>query len=555
MLIASSVVTAMSDAKLGELALAILLLIAGAHVLGHVASGLRQPKMIGEILAGVLLGPSVLGHFAPGLSAGIFGTGPTDPRAAGVAFLYSLGLLLLMFVSGSAVRHVLSGENRRPTLILFAVGTSAPFIATLLLTRLLPLERFMGTANSRSALVLIIAAVVAVTSIPIITKIFSDLGILHTRFASLMLGSAVMEDIALWGIAAVATAIASSASSSGQLTHTIVNHVLWNTGFVMVTLAFMPRVLRWLGHAPWNVLAQRSQVTWVMSVLFAYVAFGGAHGVNLAFAAFLAGYGVVGGMKSTERHTLRLSLDSVSLLSAGVFVPIYFAVIGFKLDFSKTFSPAMLATFLIGSSLIKMLCLTAAGRLAGFTGLPLLNLAVTSNARGGPGIVLAGIAYDAHIINASFFTTLVLTAVLTSQFCGWWLERQLRSGRSLLGDSDEAEAAWSAEETAALNGEHALELDIREPVEPTATASPSRGGTAGSVATLSKVAELSWTLSDLASAASETRIEATMRPFPGIRSVVVSVPGRWMWFRFQPENTDLSAVRQALADAGHPVQT
>ncbi|HVW31552.1 MAG TPA: cation:proton antiporter [Acidimicrobiia bacterium] len=445
MLIAASTVTSISDPVMGQMVLALLLLVASAHLLGQLASRIRQPKIIGEILAGILLGPSILGHFAPGLSHQIFGGGGTDPKGVVLGFLYNLGLLLLMFVSGAAVRHVMGGENRKPTIILFAIGTTTPFVVALALAGFMPLGRMMGTAGSRSALMLIMAAAVAVTSIPVITKIFSDLGILHTRFASLMLGSAVMEDIALWGIAAISTAIASASASEGRLGHVIAVHILWNTGYVLVAMTVMPRVLRWLGRARWNVLAQRSQIAWVMTVLFGYTAFAAAHSVNLAFAAFLAGYGIVSGFRSTERNHYRLSLDSITSVSTGVFIPVYFAIIGFKLDFTKTFSPLMLAVFLLASSVVHMLCLSVAARTAGFRRKAIFNLAVTSNARGGPGIVLAGVAFDAHIINASFFTTLVLTAVITSQFCGWWLERELRAGRPLLGDGEEIEQPWTDE--------------------------------------------------------------------------------------------------------------
>jgi Kef-type K+ transport system membrane component KefB len=85
-------------------------------------------------------------------------------------------------------------------------------------------------------------------------------------------------------------------------------------------------------------------------------------------------------------------------------------------------------------------------RLAGFRGLDLLNLSVATNARGGPGIVLASVAYDAGIINAAFYTTLVLMAVLTSQAAGAWLEYVLRKGWPLLSGSDVEEPATVVEE-------------------------------------------------------------------------------------------------------------
>ena len=110
----------------------------------------------------------------------------------------------------------------------------------------------------------------------------------------------------------------------------------------------------------------------------------------------------------------------------------YFAIVGLKLDLVRGFSLGMLAAFLIGSCAIKILSVSLAGRFAGFRGLDLLNLAITTNARGGPGIVLASVAFDAAIISPKFYTTLILAAVLTSQLAGAWLDYVLRRGWPLL---------------------------------------------------------------------------------------------------------------------------
>jgi Kef-type K+ transport system membrane component KefB len=88
---------------------------------------------------------------------------------------------------------------------------------------------------------------------------------------------------------------------------------------------------------------------------------------------------------------------------------------------------------------VVLLSVGLAARLAGFRGLDIVNLAMTCNARGGPGIVLASVALDAGIISASFFTTLVVTAVLTSQACGVWLDFVLRKGWPLLASEGRVE--------------------------------------------------------------------------------------------------------------------
>jgi len=92
----------------------------------------------------------------------------------------------------------------------------------------------------------------------------------------------------------------------------------------------------------------------------------------------------------------------------------------------------MITAFLLGSCIVKILSVSLAGRFAGFRGLDLFNLAITTNARGGPGIALASMAFDAGIISPKFYTTLVLAAVLTSQAARAWLDHVLRKGWPLL---------------------------------------------------------------------------------------------------------------------------
>jgi Kef-type K+ transport system membrane component KefB len=431
----------MSTETLGSLTFALLLMVAGANVLGQLAAWLHQPKVVGEILAGILLGPSLLGLMAPDAASHIFGDGGKDPPTVVLDFLYHLGLLLLMFVSGTSVRNVLGRENRKPTAWILGLGTPLPFFLALLVAPMLPLEAFMGAAGSEPAAVLVFAIAASVTSIPVITKIFYDLGILHTRFASLMLGAAVLEDIALWGVLALATAIASAtvAAAGGALAGTVTVHVVANGLYVLLAMTVLPPLLRRTSRARWNDLATEAPVAWVVVVFLGYVSVAAALDVTLAFAAFLAGFGIVGGLRSTEHERFRAPIEAISHVSGAVFIPIYFALVGYQLDFTEGFSPLMLIAFLLGSSVVVLLSIGLAARLAGFRRLDIVNLAVTCNARGGPGIVLASVAFDAGIISAPFFTTLVLTAVLTSQACGTWLDFVLRKGWPLLASEGPVE--------------------------------------------------------------------------------------------------------------------
>lgn len=431
----------MSNAEFGLITLQLSLLLAAAHLLGLLFTRMKQPRVIGEILAGVLLGPSLLEHVAPRIGAAIFpqmAQGQASASQVVLGFIYNLGLLLLMFVSGAETKGLFQKDDRRQIAWLTCVGTVVPFVIALVASPWLPLDKLLGEAQSRTSLVLIVGIAVAVTSIPVISKIFFDLGILRTRFARLVLGVAVLEDVALWAVLAIATALAASGAIP-QLK--IMAHVAATIVYLAIGLFAAPALMKRMSGSRWNALATASPVGYAVIVLLAYSAIADAMNVSLVFAAFLAGFAL-----SADSERMTAAIEPIKSFSFAVFVPIYFAVVGYRLDLSKHFSFAMLAIFMGAACVLKLLAAGSGARLAGFGWLSSVNLAVATNARGGPGIVLASVAYDAHIINATFFTTLVLVAVFTSQAAGWWLGYVLRKGWPLVEESGNVVAIPAAGE-------------------------------------------------------------------------------------------------------------
>lgn len=414
----------MSNSDLTSILLTLLLLVALAQLLGHLFSKLRQPKVVGEILAGIVLGPALLGRF-PSI-AGLIHTAKHSGNV--LDFVYWLGLLLLMFLSGAETRQLFTREERREVGWLTIVGTGLPFALGLLFGPWLIRPSLAGPNGSRISLIIVLAVGVAVTSVPVVSKIFADLKILHTRFARLVLGVAVLEDIVLWLALAVATAVAGKAALNPRA---MSYHLVATVAFFILGLTIVPRAIKRINKSRFNVLAQQSPVAYAIAVLLAYCVIAGSLGVSLVFAAFLAGFAVV----HKKRRLFADALDAIGKVSFAFFIPVYFAIVGLKLDLVHGFSLGMLAAFLVGSCVVKIISVAVAGRLAGFRGLDLMNLAITTNARGGPGIVLASVAFEAGIISATFYTTLVLAAVLTSQVAGTWLEHVLRRGWPLLTPS------------------------------------------------------------------------------------------------------------------------
>jgi Kef-type K+ transport system membrane component KefB len=428
-----------STSSLNSVLFVLLLLIGLAQLLGALFVKMRQPKVIGEILAGVVLGPALLGRF-DAVSAL---TQAALHKSDVLEFIYWLGLLLLMFLSGAETQQLFTRDERREVGWLTVVGTGLPFALGLVFAPALIRPSLEGPNGNRLSMIIILAVGVAVTSVPVVSKIFSDLKILHTRFARLVLGVAVLEDIVLWLALAMATAAAGKQALDPRR---MTLHLGVTLAFFAMGLTVVPRIVKRINKAKLNILARSSPVGYAIAVLLAYCAVAGALDVSLVFAAFLAGFAVV----HKKRRLFAEALDSIGKVAFAVFVPVYFAIVGLKLDLVKGVSWGMIAVFIAGTCAVKIASVSLAGRIAGFRGLDLLNLAITTNARGGPGIVLASVAFDAGIISSQFYTTLVVAAVVTSQIAGAWLDFVLRKGWPLLSPMEMGRTVEGPEDTPSI---------------------------------------------------------------------------------------------------------
>ena len=428
----------MSNSDLTSILFLLLLLVGLAQLLGSLFVKLRQPRVVGEILAGIVLGPALIGRLP--LTSGLMTA--TAHQANILNFVYWLGLLLLMFLSGAETRQIFSREERREVGWLAIVGTGIPFVLALIFGPRLITPALAGPNGNKISLIIVLAVGVAVTSVPVVAKIFADLKILHTRFARLVLGVAVLEDIVLWLALAVATALAGKTVLDPRA---MSYHLIATIAFFVLGLTILPRIVKRINKSRFNVFAKQSPVGYALAILLGYCVLAGALDISVVFAAFLAGFAVI----HKKRRLFAESLDAIGKVSFAFFIPAYFAIVGLKLDLIRGFSLWMLAAFLLGSCAVKILSVSLAGRFAGFRGLDVLNLAITTNARGGPGIVLASVAFDAGIISPKFYTTLVLAAVLTSQMAGAWLDYVLRRGWPLLTPATPVEADIVSSEEAA----------------------------------------------------------------------------------------------------------
>jgi len=423
--------------ELARLLLAITALLVAAHAVGYLAHRFGQPRVIGEIVGGLLLGPTVLGAIAPGLHDQVFPASGPVPLVLDA--MYQLGLLLLMFSAGSEIRSSFQADERRTVAAVTVTGMVVPFLVGLGFVTLLPEGAHVGTAGDRTAFVLVFALAIAVTSIPVISRIMFDLGILETAFARIVLAVAVLEDVAIYVLLAIALGLVAGGSGEGVGLPALLGlepgsaasigfHVAATLAFLGVALWVGPPIYRSMLRFRFNVVKRGSAIAFQIVFMLAVTMVAVALDVVPLLGAFVAGIVVSSAEATTGAEAARETIRSFSF---AFFIPLYFAIVGLRLDLLDGFEPVFFLLFLLVACVAKYASVWIGARWAGESRSGAHNLGVALNARGGPGIVLASVAFDAGIVDGGFYAVLVMLAIVTSLVAGSWLGRVVRTGAPL----------------------------------------------------------------------------------------------------------------------------
>jgi Kef-type K+ transport system membrane component KefB len=413
----------LSNLELTSFFIALVLLLLAAHLMGFIFYELKLPRVIGEILGGLILGPTVLGHFSPDSMNQIFVGSSSEGKL--LALASNLGLILLMLVSGFEIQRSFSREDRKIATAFLVGATLVPFIIGVATPSLVNLSAYAGPKSNGLTLAIIVGIGISVTSIPVISKIFIDLKIIDTRFAKIVLAIATVEDVIQFAMLAVATGLS---ESTNLALDTIGTTVLVTVLFLAFCLIVLPRIILSTYHSRFSVLINTHPSRYALFLCFSLVAIASLVNVNIIFGAFLAGVA----MASLPRDAFAKAKSQIKSISFATFTPVYFAMVGLKLDLIHQFNPTIFLGFLLFSTILKGLGAMVVGRLMKQGWLSSTNFAVALNARGGPGIVLATVTFDLGLISEEFFVALVLTAIVTSLVAGGWLRYVIRRGLVLL---------------------------------------------------------------------------------------------------------------------------
>jgi len=384
---------------------------------------LRQPSVLGEILAGILLGPTVLGALAPEWSAALFPEQGAFPVA--LEGVTSLAIALFLLVAGMEVDLSTVWRQGRAALTIGLMGMIVPFVLGFGAAWGDPDLLGAATGTPPFVFALFLATALSISALPVISKILMDLNLFRSDIGMIIIAAAIMNDLLGWIIfALVLSLMGGGATANGMGIGTTVVLLLAFTAFVLTAG-------RWILNRllPW-IQANTSWPAGVLGLALAGALFSAAFtewiGVHAIFGAFL--FGVAIGDSPHLRERTRATLER---FIAFIFAPLFFATIGLRVDFAAHFDAGLVLLVLVLATAGKVLGCRLGARWSGLRPRETWAIGLGLNARGAMEIILGLLALEAGVIRERMFVALVIMALVTSMASGSAIQAILKPKRSV----------------------------------------------------------------------------------------------------------------------------
>ena len=375
----------------------LVVIVSATRLVGWMAARLGQPRVVGEIAAGLLLGPSLLGRLAPGLSAWLFPSA-TLPVLLAVSHL---GLLFFMFLVGLHLDLGMLRASGRTALVTSPVSIVVPLALGMAVAGAIQ-PRFAPEV-SPVAFALFMGLALSVTAFPVLARILEERGLARTRIGVVAIACAAVDDVAAWSLLAGVTAYVRAAAAGGSFTRT----VLLLAAFTAAALLLLPPVLRRLvTHSPAALLAV------AVVCLLVCAAATEAIGVHGLFGAFLAGIAMP--RRDDLRRGLEVSLEAVTSV---VLLPLFFASTGLRLDvawLSGTAAWTAFALIMLAAVGGKLGGSMVAARASGMPWREAAGLGILLNTRGLVELVILGAGLELGVLTPAVYSMMVLMALVTT---------------------------------------------------------------------------------------------------------------------------------------------
>jgi Kef-type K+ transport system membrane component KefB/nucleotide-binding universal stress UspA family protein len=380
------------------------LLFVVARILADIMKRLGQATVIGELLAGLVLGPSLLGHFAPAIYRLMF---PPDPLADHLLeALAWIGVIMLLLYTGLETDLGVLRSVGRASIAISWLGIIVPLLTGFVLGWEIPTS-YLAKPNDRLIFSLFIAVAMSISAVPVIAKILIDLDLMRRDLGLIILAAGILDDTIGWLMLSIVAGLAAHGTIDLKSLGSIAVAVVAFVGFCYYLGGnLVVRIMRWVDD---RGLAEHAGMSTMVGIAMVCAIITQAIGIHAVFGAFIAG--VMLGRSARLRKSDRTELEATTI---GVFAPVFFAYSGLKVDLFALHGVSLLAIVLGIAIIGKMIGCTTGALLFGMKWRESLAVAVGMNARGGMEIIVALIGLSLGVLTGEMYAIIIMVAIVTS---------------------------------------------------------------------------------------------------------------------------------------------
>jgi Kef-type K+ transport system membrane component KefB len=379
------------------------LMLLAARLCGEVARKFHQPLVLGEILAGVVLGPTILGMIDNDIYKLLF---PYIGNASVVLEgIISVSVVLLLFVAGMEVELNLVWQQGKKALYTSTFSLIIPLTTGFIIAYLTPSLFDNAFGENRLVFSLFIGTTLAITALPVAARVLMDLNIFKTKIGMVIISSAMIIDIVGWIIFAIILNIMGEESGSMSLISTIIFTLIFTVIMLSVGKGLINRALPWINTSfawPGGVLSLAVVLCFLSAAFTEYI------GIHAIFGAFIAGVAL-----GDSEHMSERAKEIVHQFINNIFGPLFFVSIGLTVNFLTNFNLAVVVSLVLLALISKFSGAFLGARLGGLNKFQSMTVGFGMNTHGTLEVILGTIALNAGLITEELFVAIVLMVLIT----------------------------------------------------------------------------------------------------------------------------------------------
>lgn len=401
-----------ADPQAGEHTVAIflaqiaLMLLVG-RLLGELMQRVGQPAVMGQLIAGVLIGPSVLGNIWPDAHSLIFPDTPTQKVM--IDAVSQLGILMLLLLTGMETDLELVKRRRHTAFFTSISGIIFPFAAGFTLGQVLP-ESMLPDPSQRVITSLFLAVALSISSVKIVAVVLMEVDFFRRNVGQIIMASAILDDTVAWVLIAIIGGLALHGGFDfAGLTFIVAGTLIFFALSLTVGRRVVAYVIRWSND---NLLIEMPVITTILIITLAMALITDYLGVHTVLGAFVAGI-LIGQSPLLTRHID----EQLRGMIVALFMPVFFAVAGLSIDVTSLGNPRLMLLavgFILIATIGKLGGCYLGARLGGMTTREALAVGVGLNARGSTEVIVASVGLSMGVLSRDLYTLIVFMAVFTT---------------------------------------------------------------------------------------------------------------------------------------------